>query len=388
MKTTEEFKMEQQLRTHTTQAEPAISMKDYGQVITGLINKQDLDRDTAKDMFMEILTNRQTDMQQGAFLAALSAKGETPAEVAASFEAIYEVDTKKVSPVTDGPVVENCGTGMDSFKTFNISTAAAVVAAAAGIPMAKHGSRALTSVCGTVDVLEAMGVDMDCDVDLVKQSIEKAGIGLFNGTSPKVHPMALGRILSQISFGSVLNISASLASPVLPEYAVRGVYSKDMLSFVPQIMKEIGYRRALVIYGEVGDQCIDEASTLGTTWVAELCPDGTVKEYSFSPADLGITPGDPDELRTLDSVDASALCLTRILLGRDTPTRTDAVALNAGLVLYLMDKAPTIREGYQKSLELIHDGRAWAKMEDWVRTQNRDPEAGLARLKALQERVG
>lgn len=367
--------------------EKTISMKDYGQVISQLINKENLTKDASKEMFMEILSDKQTAMQQGAFLAALSAKGATPEEVAGSFEAIYEVDTFKVEPITEFPIVDNCGTGMDSFKTFNISTVASIIAAAAGIPMAKHGSRALTSVCGTIDVLEALGIDMNSSVDLVKESIEKAGIGIFNGMSPEVHPVALGRVLSQISFGSVLNISASLANPALPQYGVRGVYSKEMLEFVPQIMAEIGYKRAIVVYGEVGEKSIDEASTLGTTYIAELKEDGTVENYSFNPQDMGITPGIVDEIRTFDSIEDSALCIVRLLNGKETKTREDIVALNAGLVLYLRDKASSIREGYEMSLELIHNGKAWAQLKTWVKHQNRDGLRGLMTLSALEEQV-
>lgn len=367
--------------------ESSVSMKDYGQVITKLINKESLTKSVSKEMFMEILTDKQTAMQQGAFLAALSAKGATPEEVAGSFEAIYEVDTLKVDPVTEFPVVDNCGTGMDTFKTFNISTIASIIAAAAGIPMAKHGSRALTSVCGTIDVLEALGIDMNSSVDVVKESIEKAGIGIFNGMSPEVHPMALGRILSQISFGSVLNISASLANPALPKYGVRGVYSKEMLDFIPQLMGEIGYQRALVVYGEVGDQCMDEASTLGTTYIAELKEDKTVDNYSFNPQNMGISPGIVDEIRTFDSVEESALCIIRLLNGKETRTREDIVALNAGLILYLRDKASSIREGYEMSLELIHNGKAWDKLKSWVKYQNRDGQQGIATLEKLAEKV-
>jgi anthranilate phosphoribosyltransferase len=367
--------------------EKTISMKDYGQVITQLINKENLSKDMSKEMFMEILSDKQTPMQQGAFLAALSAKGATPEEVAGSFEAIYEVDTFKVEPITEFPVVDNCGTGMDSFKTFNISTVASIIAAAAGIPMAKHGSRALTSVCGTIDVLEALGIDMDSSVEVVKESIEKAGIGIFNGMSPEVHPVALGRVLSQISFGSVLNISASLANPALPQYGVRGVYSKEMLNFVPQIMAEIGYKRAIVVYGEVGDQAIDEASTLGTTHIAELKEDGTVEKYSFSPQDMLITPGNVDEIRTFASVEESALGIVRLLKGKETRTREDIVALNAGLVLYLRDKADSIRGGYEMALELIRNGAAWDKLKAWVKYQNREDLKGLLTLQELEERV-
>lgn len=367
--------------------ENTIGMKEYGQVITQLINRENLTKEMSKEMFMEILNDAQTPMQQGAFLAALSAKGATPEEVAGSFEAIYEVDTLKVDPIMEFPVVDNCGTGMDTFKTFNISTIASIVAAAAGIPMAKHGSRGLTSVCGTIDVLEAVGIDMDSSVDVVKESIEKAGIGIFNGMSPQVHPVALGRVLSQISFGSVLNISASLANPALPQYGVRGVYSKEMLDFVPQLMAEIGYKRAMVVYGEVGDKIIDEASTLGKTFVAELKEDGSIEKYEFTPQDMGIKAGVADDVKAFESIEESALCIVRMLMGKEEQSRTDIVALNAGLVIYLRDKSKSIREGYELAIELIKNGKALEKLEDWVKYQNTETQKGLAVLDALKKRV-
>ena len=132
-------------------------IKDFGAKVAGLIRGRDLSRREAREMFHQVLLNEQPDLQQGAFLAALTAKGETTEEVAGAWEAIYEIDTVKATPRVAQPLVENCGTGMDSFKTFNISTAAAIVAAAGGICMAKHGARALTSTCGAVDILEAVG---------------------------------------------------------------------------------------------------------------------------------------------------------------------------------------------------------------------------------------
>ena len=195
----------------------------------------------------------------------------------------------KVHPEVSGPLVENCGTGMDGIKTFNISTAASLVAAADGITMAKHGARAITSKCGAVDILETLGVDVECDVDLVKRSIERAGIGIFNGMSAKVHPSALYRILSQIRFGTVLNVAGSLANPAKPAYAVRGVYSEKMVLPIARAMKEIGYKRAFVVHGRSRDDSrgMDELSTLGRSLVAELTEDGTIREYAVSPQDLG-----------------------------------------------------------------------------------------------------
>ncbi|MCG8571008.1 MAG: anthranilate phosphoribosyltransferase, partial [Spirochaetes bacterium] len=187
--------------------------QDFGSVITKVIGKQNLSRIEAKNAFSQILKNETSEMQQGAFLSALTAKGETKEEIAGAWEAIYELDTNKVEFEEGIEVVENCGTGMDTIKTFNISTAASLIAAAAGIKMARHGARAITSVCGTVDIAESLGIEVECNTEMVKKSIINANIGLFNGMSPTVHPQALGRILSQIHFGSTLNISASLANP-------------------------------------------------------------------------------------------------------------------------------------------------------------------------------
>ena len=159
-------------------------IQTFGWQIQKLINGQDLTRAESYAMFRQVLDDAQPDLQQGAFLAALAAKGETPEEIAGAWQAIFELDTVRVPDNLGAPLVENSGTGMDSLKTFNISSAAAVVAAAGGVRMARHGARALTSTCGTVDLLEAVGVDVECDVPAVARSIRRAGIGLFNGASP------------------------------------------------------------------------------------------------------------------------------------------------------------------------------------------------------------
>ncbi|MBT8340645.1 MAG: anthranilate phosphoribosyltransferase, partial [Desulfatitalea sp.] len=164
--------------------------REFGTIITRLIHKDNLTQNEAKAAFAAVLDNGVTEMQQGAFLAALAAKGESVDEVAGAFEAIYELDTTKVALPGGIETVENSGTGMDTFKTFNISTAAAIIAAAGSIPMARHGARAITSSCGTVDMAEALGVDVECRADVVANSIETTGLGLFNGMSPHVHPKA------------------------------------------------------------------------------------------------------------------------------------------------------------------------------------------------------
>ncbi|HEX5680893.1 MAG TPA: anthranilate phosphoribosyltransferase, partial [Desulfobacterales bacterium] len=242
-------------------------LKSFGEGIDRLISRQELSRAECHAMFRQVLIDTQPDLHQGAFLAALTAKGPTPPEIAGAWQAIVELDTATVEVPQDGPLVDNCGTGMDSLKTFNVSSAAAVVAAAGGVRMARHGARGLTSACGTVDLLEAVGIAVDCDVASVARSIETCGIGLFNGMSPRVHPRALFRILSQIRFGSILNIAASLASPCRPSHAVRGVYAADLLTPVTRVMREIGYRRAMVVHGFDAERRrgMDELSTIGET---------------------------------------------------------------------------------------------------------------------------
>lgn len=353
--------------------------------LTRLINNEDLTRPEAKHMFCRVLNNEESDMHQGAFLAALAAKKETETEIAAAWEAIYELDTVKVHPKTDAPLVDNSGTGMDSLKTFNISTAASIVAATAGVKMAKHGSRAITSKCGTIDVLEELGIDVECEPEIVKQSIEKTGIGIFNGMDSRVHPRALSRILSQISFGSILNISASLANPALPKYAVRGVYSRELLESAPRVMREIGYKRALIVYGldEDGIRGIDEASTLNKTLIAELQPDGSIDQYSFYPEDFEIKRASKEDLLAFPTKQEGALGLIKILKGEDPGPKEDIVCLNAALVLYIANHAESIKKGYQISKDIVATGQSIDKLRDWICHQNVRPEIGLEKLETL-----
>ncbi|MEE4603927.1 MAG: anthranilate phosphoribosyltransferase [Desulfobacteraceae bacterium] len=359
--------------------------RQFGTMIMRLIKKEDLSRNEARDAFFTILEDRTTEMQQGAFLSALTAKGETEDEVAGAWEAIYELDTERVSLNGQTPLFENSGTGMDTFKTFNISTAASIVAASGGIRMARHGARAITSVCGTVDMAEALGVDVECDADVVAESIEKVGIGLFNGMSPRIHPKALGRILSKTFFGTTLNIAASLANPALPKMGLRGVYAKEMILPVIKAMKAIGYRRALVLYGGIdgSDKGMDEASVCGTTYCAELSENGEICEFTFRPEQYGLSCHNPADLSPVNDIRHEAKRFVALIRGNSRGARTDATLLNAGLIFYLAAKAGNIGLGIEKAANALFSGLAYNTLEKWVETQNMDPETGLKRLEGL-----
>ena len=353
----------------------------FGQLVGRLIDKQDLKADEAYHAFRLVLDNEVNDMQQGAFLAALTAKGETADEVAGGWKSIYEVDTVKVS-LSD--VVDNCGTGMDSFKTFNISTAASVIAAAGGLKLARHGARAISSACGTVDLAESLGVDVECSAELVARSIQECGLGLFNGMSPRIHPMALGRILSQIHFGSPLNIAASLANPAMPKIALRGVYSRELILPVTEVMRAIGYERVMVVHGLIDNSelAMDEASVCGTTYAAEL-RDGRIDEFSFEPEECGLQRHAPEPLKADRDRETAAVETVRLLSGTVNGARRDAVLLNAGLLFYLKDMADTIRGGVERAEQILESGKVIDTLQQWVSAQNREPEAGLKQLKEL-----
>lgn len=357
--------------------------KRLGQIITRLIAKENLSREESHQAFCLVLGNQVSDMQQGAFLAALTAKGETAAEVAGGWRAVYELDTQKVD-LADLAIVDNCGTGMDSFKTFNISTAASLVAAAGGVTIARHGARAISSSCGTVDMVECLGVDVECRVETVEKSIRQAGIGLFNGMSPEVHPMALGRILSQICFGSPLNIAASLAHPALPKIALRGVYSPSLLRPVTEVMQAIGYTDALVVYGGISgsERGMDEGSVCGMTSGVHL-HNGLLTDLTFLPEDCGLQTHPPQLLAADQNKDTAAVKMHRLLCGKGDAARMDAVILNSGLIFYVQNAVATIAEGVDKARDILLSGQALATLKRWIEVQNSDPTGGLARLAEL-----
>jgi anthranilate phosphoribosyltransferase len=366
------------------------SIKEFGWNIQKLIEKKDLSRQQSYDMFKQVLLNRQPDLHQGAFLAALVSKGETPQEIAGAWQAIVELDTIAVSKKLDAPVVENSGTGMDRLKTFNVSTAAAIVAAAGGVRLARHGARALTSTCGTVDLLEAIGIDVECGVQTVEKSIERAGIGLFNGMSPKVHPLSLARILSQIRFGSTLNIAASLASPCRPTHALRGVYSKGIISHVSDVMKEIGYQRAIVVHGldATNESGMDEFSTIGESVVKEFFPDGRDITYSIAPEDVGIQRADYKQIAATGDLRSEAVRFLKVICGVDYPECRDITCFNAGAIFYLIGKVDSIKEGVTYSRELIDTKTALTKLCEWVSVQAEADQSGVETLVNVSRQAG
>lgn len=362
-------------------------LRKFGTMIQRLIDGQDLTRDETYWMFRETLLDSQPEIQQGAFLAALVAKGETVEEIAGAWAAIDELDTTRASSDLPRELFENSGTGMDSLKTFNVSSAASIVAAACGVVIARHGARGITSSCGTVDVMEAVGIDADCEVAVVEESIRRAGIGLFNGMSAKVHPGALGRILSRIRFGSTLNIAASLAHPCRPTLGLRGVYTERLLSKSAEVMQSIGYKRGLVVHGtdEATGLGMDEISLSGPTSVYEFA--GAARhEYTIRPEDAGMRRRPFAAVASLGDPAKEAGRFVQALSGKGHEACIEFTCLNAGAILYTAGRCGSIREGVEFSRKTIGSGAAIEKLRQWVAIQGHPGGAGMRRLESLLEK--
>jgi anthranilate phosphoribosyltransferase len=366
------------------------ALREFGRNIQKLIAKEDLSRDASYGMFRQLMENSQPDLHQGAFLSALAAKGETIDEIAGAWQAIAELDTCPLDLQMGHPLVENSGTGMDALKTFNVSSAAAVVAAAGGVKLARHGARALTSVCGTVDLLDALGINVECSVEQVGRSIEEAGIGLFNGMSPQIHPNALFRILSQIRFGSTLNIAASLASPCRPTHGLRGVFAEPVIGKVSQIMRAIGYQRAMVVHGydHDGKKGMDEISTLGETAVEEFFPDGRQTSYRITPEQLGLDRATYESVAAQGDVQKEAVRFMRVVSGVAHRECIDLVCANAGAIIYVAGLAEDLPTGVAASRKLIDNGRAFEKLCQWITVQSDPEKSGVTKFKHIAESAG
>lgn len=364
-------------------------LRQFGAIVDRLIRKQNISRAEAKECWRQICEEEQPKFQQGGFVAALRAKPETLDEIVGTFEALYEYDTVKVEIDTPEPIIDNAGTGNDTLKTFNISTAAAIVAAACGLYVVRHCARAMTSNCGAVDVIEALGVDVESGLDAPKRSIERAGICAWNAWMPGMHPKFIERVVAHLRFGSTLNLVGPLLNPTMPSYKVIGVPNVDAIDHEALILRELGFKRAFVLHGleDAGRGGMDELSTLGPSHIAELRPDGSIARSVVTPEELGLRRARFEDVASSREVAREALTLLRVIAGRDDGPRQDIACLNAAPLLYVMGRAEDLRDGIAQARAAIRDGRALQKLRDWVTWQNTDATAGLATLDRMLAQI-
>lgn len=324
------------------------------EAIEKLTRGADLKQGEASQVMEEIMTGEATPAQFGAFVIALRLKGETVDEMT-GLASVMRSKSLKVD--FRGPSVDTCGTGGDDLGTFNISTAAAFVVAGAGIAVAKHGNRAMTSRSGSADVLEQQGVKIDLGPEGVKRCMEEAGIGFM--FAPRFHPAMKFAVQPRREIGvrTVFNILGPLTNPAGARAQVLGVPTDAVGEKMVQVLQRLGSERAIVVHGEDG---LDEISLTGKTSVHEL-RDGAISHFTISPEDLGIPPSSIESLAG-GSVEKNAEIMTGVLSGEGGPPR-DVVVANAAGGIVAGGKAGNLREGVRVAQESIDSGRAMEKLE-------------------------
>lgn len=305
--------------------------------------------------------------QIGALLAALRVKGETVDEIT-GFARVLRAKSLRVR-TTRYPLLDTCGTGGDSVKTFNISTASAFVAAAAGVAVAKHGNRAATSKCGSADVLEACGVRLDLDADAVGRCIDAIGIGFLFARAHHPAMKHAAPVRADLGFRTVFNALGPLTNPAGATRQLLGVYDPALCEPLANVLGKLGAERAMVVHGGPG---LDEIATWGETLVAEW--DGaSVRTYTITPEQLDVRACDPAELEAGCDAAENATILQAILNGTDSGARRNIVAVNAGAALYMGGVADSLVTGVQMAQETLVSGKAAAKLGElvsWTRSSD------------------
>jgi len=325
-----------------------------------LVEEKSLLPSEAEKAMEEIISGSAPPSVVGAFLTALRMKGETVEEIA-TFARVMHRFSIGVHPKVKDRLVDTCGTGGDQLKTVNVSTAAMFVAAGAGVSVAKHGNRAVSGKVGSADLLEAIGARIDLTSEEVERCIETTGIGFM--FAPIFHP-AMSRIASvrkELGFRTVFNILGPLTNPADVDAQLIGVYSAGMVDKVASVLRELGRRRAMVVYGLDG---IDEISVTGETLVSEI-RDGAVSSYLMRPEDFKIKRSLPEEIRGGD-LRRNVECFLRALSGERGPVR-DIILLNAGATIFLGEKAADMEEGVMLAADSIDSGKAYRKMVEFIK---------------------
>ncbi|MGQ0639313.1 MAG: anthranilate phosphoribosyltransferase [Gemmatimonadaceae bacterium] len=321
--------------------------------IKQLAQNRSLTQEEAAAAFGVIMRGEATPAQVAGLLMALRVKagGETADEVAGVASALREAMVVLPAGERDA-LVDTCGTGGGSVLTFNISTAAALLAAGAGIRVAKHGNRSFTSRSGSADVLEALGVPLDLSVERLAQVLEEAGIVFM--FAPAMHPAMkhVGPVRRELAVPTVMNVVGPLANPAQAGRQVVGVAEERRLALLADALRALGSRHALVVFGEPG---LDEISPLGTTHVREV-RNGTVRAWTIDPAALGISGGRAEDLAGGTPAENAAI-VSDILAGRGNPTATAAVVLNAAAALYVAEKASSFADCVQLVQKSLSAGR-------------------------------
>ena len=336
---------------------------NINQAIRAVIEKKNLNESEMLDVMNSIMTGQTTDAQIGAFLVGLSMKGETIEEITASAKVMRSLATP-VEIKSDKYLVDTCGTGGDGLGLFNISTASAFVVAAAGGKVAKHGNRSISSKSGSADVLESAGVNLNLSPSLISECIAQIGVGfMFAPAHHSAMKHAIGP-RKELAVRTIFNVLGPLTNPAKAPNQVMGVYDKNLVEPIANVLKELGSRHVMVVHSDDG---LDEFSIADKTYVAEL-KDGNVSTYSVHPKDFGLTLGDLKDIRA-DNADASLALINEAFSGRNG-TAKNIISLNAGAAIYVSGLTTSLQSGIDRANQVLSDGSSQKKLDEYIKVSN------------------
>ncbi len=343
------------MSTVFSEPEAGEMMREY---VAKLVAREDLSEAEAEQAMSLLMQGLVGPVKTAAFLIALRSKGERPGEITGCARAMRALSSATRSPY---PVlVDTCGTGGDGKGTFNISTTAAFVVAGAGVRVAKHGNRSVSSRSGSADVLEALGVRVDPGPEVVGRCLDELGIAFF--FAPRFHPSMrhAAPVRKELGVRTIFNILGPLTNPAGARQQVVGVYSPELTSVLAEVLGALGTERSLVVYGHGG---VDELSITGPTQVSEVVSDG-IRTYEVEPEEVGLQRGRPEDMRGGTAEENAAITLA--VLGGERGPRRDVVLLNAAAALVAAGEADDLREGVRLAAEAVDSGRAMASLNGLV----------------------
>lgn len=328
------------------------------EAIKKISNKENLNEEEAYSSVNEIMKGEALPSQIGAFLVGLRMKGETVEEITGSARAMR--DNASIVKLEFEYVIDTCGTGGDGSKTFNISTAVAIIAAAAGVKVAKHGNRAVSSSSGSADVLQELGINIDIEPEKAKKLIDEKGMAFLFAQKYHSAMKNVGPVRKELGIRTVFNILGPLTNPAFVKGQVLGVYSKELTHTLAEVLLKLGSEKAMVVHGGDG---LDEITTTTTTYVSEI-REGKVIDYEIEPEKLGIPLAKVEDIKG-SSAKENAGIIIDILKGKRGPKR-DIVVLNTAAALYVGKIAETLEQGIKLTEDIIDSGKAYEKLNELV----------------------
>ena len=332
---------------------------NYPQTLTQLLERRDLTHADMLDLMQHIMGGQLTAAQIAAVLVALRVKGETVNEIAAAAEVMRELSTK-VKVQDDSHLIDTCGTGGDGTQTFNISTVSAIVAAAAGAKVAKHGGRSVSSKCGSADILEKLGVNVNLTPEQVARCVENIGVGFMFAPNHHIAMKHAAPVRRELGVRTLFNLLGPLTNPAGAKNQVMGVFLRDLTAKLAHVLQQLGSRHVLVVHGSDG---MDEISISAPTFIAEL-KDGKISEYTVTPEEFGLKSAPVNAIQVSDADTAMAMLVS--VLDNQPGAARDIVLLNAGAAIYVAGLADSLAHGVKRAAETVSSDAAKHKLAQLI----------------------